>query len=91
MPGQQSKTAPTTAPFAGCILDEYLTKAQLASALGVSVRTLNRWHDERVGPDRIRVGRKVLYSRAAVARWLEGRSERGALLKTHASGESCIS
>jgi hypothetical protein len=65
---QKNRTVP--------LLDEYFSKDALAGLLGVTPRTLNRWHDERTGPDRIRVGRKVLYS---LARWLESRSERGTL------------
>ena len=51
-------------------LDEYLARDELARQLGKSVRTLDRWHVQRVGPPRTRVGRLILYRKEAVARWL---------------------
>ena len=39
--------------------------------LGVSVRTLHRWHGLRCGPPRITVGHTILYNVAAVRRWLQ--------------------
>ena len=34
------------------LLDGYLTPAETAIELGVAVRTLDRWHLQRVGPPR---------------------------------------
>lgn len=48
-----------------------LKPAEVARQLGVSLRTLNRWHALRVGPARCKVGRTVLYRQAAVDAWLE--------------------
>lgn len=53
------------------ILADYLTLYQLAAELGVSVRTLHRWHGLRCGPPRITVGHTILYNVAAVRRWLQ--------------------
>jgi hypothetical protein len=49
---------------------EYLTPASLAKNLGVSVRTLARWHFLRTGPAITRVGRMILYRRESVSEWL---------------------
>lgn len=43
----------------------------VAEQLGISLRTLNRWHAQRVGPARCKVGRTVLYRKASVDIWLE--------------------
>ncbi|MEQ8903463.1 MAG: helix-turn-helix domain-containing protein [Roseovarius sp.] len=48
----------------------YLKPADVAELLGVSQRTLSRWHALRVGPGRAKVGRKVLYRRDAIEGWL---------------------
>ena len=62
----------TSIPLLG---DDYLTQQDLARELHVSVRTLARWHVERIGPPRIVVGRLLLYRRVAVREWLESREE----------------
>ena len=49
----------------------HLKPIAVAELLGVSLRTLNRWHALRVGPARCKVGRTVLYRRGAVEAWLE--------------------
>ena len=51
------------------LLDRFLSKEQAAEMLHVHVGTLLRWDHMGIGPRRIKVGRKVLYSRAAVADW----------------------
>ena len=50
---------------------EYLTQEGLAARLGVTVRTLARWEERRVGPPRIRIGRLVLYDLGKLPEWLE--------------------
>lgn len=57
----------------GGLLDGYLTPAQLADQLGVSLRTLSRWHAQRIGPRRVTNGRLILYRADAVREWLEAR------------------
>jgi hypothetical protein len=52
------------------ILSEFLAKEKLAAELGRNVRTLDRWDALRMGPPRTHVGRKVLYRRASVQKWL---------------------
>lgn len=48
----------------------HLNPADVAELLGVSRRTLSRWHALRVGPARCKVGRTVLYRRDAIEGWL---------------------
>jgi hypothetical protein len=52
------------------ILSDFLTKQELAAELGREMRTLDRWDTLGIGPPRTHVGRKVLYRRASVQRWL---------------------
>jgi hypothetical protein len=66
------KPTTTGIPLLG---DDYLTQQDLARELNVSVRTIARWHVERIGPPRIVVRRLLLYRRAAVREWLESREE----------------
>ena len=55
----------------GALLEGYLTPRQLSEQLGVSLRTLSRWHLRRIGPRRITKGRLILYRADAVREWLE--------------------
>jgi hypothetical protein len=52
------------------ILSQFLTKEELAAELGRNVRTLDRWETLGIGPPRTFVGRKILYRRMSVQRWL---------------------
>ena len=60
------------------LLTGWLTRAQVAGEIGVSVDTLARWETRRIGPPCVRMGRKVLYRADAFSEWLVSR-ERGAL------------
>jgi len=44
---------------------------QLARDLEIDIRTLRRWHQQRTGPPRAKLGRKIVYLRSAVLKWLE--------------------
>lgn len=50
--------------------NEHMKPAEVAALLGVSLRTLSRWHALRVGPARCKVGRTVLYRKKAFESWL---------------------
>ena len=52
------------------ILSEFLTKEELAEQLQRNARTLDRWAVLGMGPPRTHVGRKVLYRRVSVQKWL---------------------
>lgn len=47
-----------------------LEPKHVAELLGVSRRTLSRWHAMRVGPPRCKVGQRVLYRQSAIDEWL---------------------
>ena len=44
------------------------------------MRTLDRWHTLRAGPQRTRAGKKVFYHRAAIIDWLDQQVEPSACL-----------
>jgi helix-turn-helix protein len=52
------------------ILEDFLTKDELAAELGRNARTLDRWEVLGIGPPRTFIGRKILYRRTSVQRWL---------------------
>ena len=52
------------------LLADYLTEADAASTLGVCTKTLRRWRALGEGPPVTRVGRKLLYRKSSIARWL---------------------
>ena len=60
------------------ILSEYLSKAEAAKQLGKQPRTLDRWHTERRGPKRYKIGRTVYYKRSDLLEWLERCAEEAA-------------
>jgi len=59
------------------ILSEFLTKEDLAAELRRNPRTLDRWDVLGMGPPRTHVGRKVLYRRASVQKWLVAQEHQG--------------
>ena len=52
------------------LLNGYLRREELANQLGVSARTIDRWHTLRCGPPRVSVGRTVLFNIQSVREWL---------------------
>jgi predicted DNA-binding transcriptional regulator AlpA len=50
---------------------DLVDRAAAADALGVSVRTLDRWHKLGFGPPRIRYSRKVRYRASAIRAWID--------------------
>lgn len=55
------------------LLDGWLTRAEVATEIGVSIDTLARWETRRIGPPCVRIGRKVLYRSQAFREWLVAR------------------
>lgn len=50
----------------------YLTTAEFAELARASEGTVRYWRHTGYGPSGFRVGRRVLYARADVERWLSG-------------------
>jgi predicted DNA-binding transcriptional regulator AlpA len=56
--------------------DDLLTKKQLASALNVSVRTIERWRDQGIGPPAVKLpSGRLRWRWATVRAWLEAQEE----------------
>ena len=55
------------------LLEDWISRHDLAISLGVSEDTLWRWDMRRTGPQSIKLGRKVYYRRSTVRNWLEAR------------------
>ena len=55
----------------GDIMDGWMSRKELADALGVTAGTLAKWQSQRIGPPLVRIGRKVIYRREAVQEWLQ--------------------
>lgn len=66
---ENEQPTPTDGPT-GHVLGEWMNQPTLAKELGISVDTLQRWHNLRIGPPRIKVGGKVWYRRDSVRAWL---------------------
>ena len=58
------------------LLDEFLTREQLASELHVTPRTLARWQSQPNGIPTTRIGGRVLFNIDSVRGWLKSREVR---------------
>lgn len=61
------------------LLEDFLRREELAEQLGLSPRTIDRWHALRLGPPRVCVGRTILYSVQSVREWLRRRENQVAV------------
>jgi excisionase family DNA binding protein len=52
------------------VSDEYMTTHEVAALLKTSPETVRYWRHIRTGPESFKVGRRVLYPKAAVEVWL---------------------
>jgi hypothetical protein len=57
-------------------LSEFLDEEALAVKLGVTTRTLRRWHVMRIGPPRTTCGRKIYYRIESILAWFVSREEK---------------
>ena len=57
------------------LLDDWISRHDLAISLGLSVDTLWRWDANQTGPQSIKLGRKVYYHRSTVRSWLENKAQ----------------
>lgn len=48
----------------------YMTKGEAAAHINKSEATLDRWHRQRVGPPRTKLGSSTLYRKAALDAWM---------------------
>lgn len=53
------------------ILSDYLTREQLATEFGVTLRTIARWQKLPDGLPKTTIGNRTLYRIASVRAWLE--------------------
>ena len=51
-------------------LPKHLNEHQAADVTGLSVKTLRRMRNEMRGPQYVKLGRRVIYSEADLASWL---------------------
>ena len=59
------------------LLTDWISREQLAGALGLATDTLARWEARQLGPPCTRIGRKVLYRRASVQDWISAQEQCG--------------
>ena len=53
------------------LLEGFLTRDQLAEALGRSIRTIDRWQTLRAAPPRLVLGKLILFRVESVQEWLK--------------------
>jgi predicted DNA-binding transcriptional regulator AlpA len=53
------------------VLDEWISRDDLAEQLELTTDTLARWATDGTGPARIKVGRRVFYRKSSVEKWLK--------------------
>jgi len=52
------------------LLADFMSQAELARELGLTVRALESWRHQRTGPPYVRIGKTPMYRRAGVVEWL---------------------
>jgi predicted DNA-binding transcriptional regulator AlpA len=57
------------------LLVGWISRDQLARALGLTADTLARWEARREGPPCTRIGRKTFYRRAAIQDWIRAQEQ----------------
>ena len=58
------------------LLQDYLTREELAGELRVTPRTIIRWQDQADGLPYVEMGGRVLYRRQSILAWLESRERK---------------
>ena len=58
------------------VLDGYIDRPTLAKQINKSIRTLERWERERIGPPITRIGQTVFYRLEALSAWLRSREQK---------------
>ena len=57
--------------------DALLTEVEAARLLRIAPRTLRWWRQKGTGPPYVRLGRRVMYRRTAVQKWIEDKEKGG--------------
>ena len=57
-------------------MPDYLVIEEAAEILRTPVSTLYQWRHAGTGPPSAKVGRRLLYERAALVRWVEEQTQR---------------
>jgi hypothetical protein len=57
------------------LLADFLTQDEAAAELNVCERTLDRWRTLNKGPPITKLGRRILYKRSSVLKWLTAQEE----------------
>ncbi|RZU98782.1 helix-turn-helix transcriptional regulator [Spiribacter vilamensis] len=52
------------------IRDDLISLQTFAEEMGVTRRTVERWHAQRIGPPRIKIGKQVFYRRESISDWI---------------------
>jgi DNA-binding transcriptional MerR regulator len=65
----------------GNLLGNYLSEEKFAAELGVSVRTLRNWRQQRIGPPFTEIGKKKLYGKSSGLAWLRSQERQPARTK----------
>ena len=52
-----------------------MSPEELAAALGIHPATLLRWHNQKIGPPRTKIGRTILYSIAQAESYLKAKAK----------------
>ena len=66
-----------SAPKRAKLPDELLDREAAAKLLGISPRSLDRWHEHRVGPPRVAMVGLVRYRLGAIVQWLRDHEVQG--------------
>jgi hypothetical protein len=61
----------------GKLLADFLTQGEAASELRVCERTLDRWRTLGEGPPVTKLGRRILYRRSSLLKWLTAQEQAG--------------
>ena len=64
------------------LLADWISREQLARALGLTTDTLSRWEARRQGPPCTRIGRKTFYRRLAIQDWIRAQEQAHPVRKT---------
>lgn len=74
-PRKGSTAAYGSAPASSALLEDYVSKDQIAREFGVSERTIDRWVQTRLLPPPVKLGRLRLFHVPTIKRRLAARAD----------------